>query len=1472
MSSQPANEPQSQGEIPNSAFTEFAARVSRYFLDFLETDFKRQQAPRRKVQLKNDAGFRTGVPLRKYPTLYAAVWKSLSTPVDQLQPLRIPRNRHTAPISPILRDLIRQHVDGIDASSFVDVHRDVLDFARSRRGNATDNPEKFVEDVQSAFGEAVGKHVVSPVLALLDGPFREKSYSAIESVYEVEVDLTESLARQAVEQLPAPLNHYLVSGDLSRTERVLSEFFSEHEAKERSKSFFDDFATADAFQELRDLANYMRLGGENLQVYLYVCDLRFGTSAYPVFYIPANINIDETSGDMTVEYDPHLYVNKRAIDYVAQELAATAATLALSPIDNRIIYLGQQQSFIELAERVIAKLRPTFDLNGDFDVGKPALQALESTRLRLSKAAYFAVFDRSDESLLNDYEALLAAVGNDQDGIAGLFEGIIRGFLVNEPISVQDHVSGAWDEKLPGDRLVAESPIPLNEEQRKILEALDHPDCRFITVQGPPGTGKSHTITAIAFNCILNNKNVLVLSDKQEALDVVENKLKSALASARQDDDFPNPILRLGKSGNTFSRLISPSSQTKIRNFHQSTKAHAAKLLADTVAARKDIQTAIASTINAYTGVSLSEIEDLHRREEIIETRVNGLARLLQDIRDDSRLHLLDAAVNAPRNHRAADILAQGTIPKPLPYDSLLWYCRVYATAQRLLPLRSHRSALGLFEALSPNELPLLDGFIANFESLRMPIVGYLFAGSKLRALNAQVRQALPDTRALDLHRHVPELKIVHECLVTISRALAEEGLTAAEGKAVYHLVQGEMSYADMPPVRDILMAFRGALGNQAERVERDLEVGKNFSSVGELLDFVETAIRYALLWRKISHSLASAPPFDYVGSKSTLEQLHTTRMTHEIDRRFLDFVENNRATAKTLGGLIKAKQQFPQDKFAGLKAAFPCIIAGIREFAEYVPLSLGIFDVVVVDEASQVSVAQAFPALLRAKKVVVFGDQKQFSNVKSAQASNTLNQGYLSGLEHHFKARISVAADKVQRLKQFDVKRSVLEFFELITNYTDMLRKHFRGYQELISFSSEYFYDGELQAIKIRGKPIDEVIEFSVVAPSAVPERYRNVNTPEAEFIRDRLRQLVDDEEGLSVGIITPFREQQQYLTRLLFADPYASRFEHELRLKIMTFDTCQGEERDVIVYSMVATPTHDLLNYIFPVDLQTAKDRVEEMLKAQRLNVGFSRAKERIHFVLSKPVEQFHGSIGRALSHYEALLTEHRVPDAEETDAASPMEAKVLDWIEKTPFFQRNRGRLELLAQFPIGNYLRQLDATYQHPAYRCDFLLRFQGDDRTFSVIIEYDGFQEHFTDHQRVHAGNYDKYYRAEDIERQMVLESYGYKFLRINRFNLGSDPVQTLSARLETLIAVASLDEDAAVVTRIHQGAEGLSNGSSKHCRRCEQIKPLASFYDPKLRGGEGGHGQICLECKRGSRSTGGRVRSFGRSRRYWRRW
>ena len=78
----------------------FAKRVLRYFQDFIQTDFKRQQAPRRRVILKNDAGFRMGVPLRKYPTLYDALLKQIKAPISKGFEFPIPKGRYTSPLSP----------------------------------------------------------------------------------------------------------------------------------------------------------------------------------------------------------------------------------------------------------------------------------------------------------------------------------------------------------------------------------------------------------------------------------------------------------------------------------------------------------------------------------------------------------------------------------------------------------------------------------------------------------------------------------------------------------------------------------------------------------------------------------------------------------------------------------------------------------------------------------------------------------------------------------------------------------------------------------------------------------------------------------------------------------------------------------------------------------------------------------------------------------------------------------------------------------------------------------------------------------------------------------------------------------------------------------------------------------------------------------------------------------------------------
>ena len=94
--------------------------------------------------------------------------------------------------------------------------------------------------------------------------------------------------------------------------------------------------------------------------------------------------------------------------------------------------------------------------------------------------------------------------------------------------------------------------------------------------------------------------------------------------------------------------------------------------------------------------------------------------------------------------------------------------------------------------------------------------------------------------------------------------------------------------------------------------------------------------------------------------------------------------------TADAQGHLVG----IPLRKYAGFQQEmWERLGRSIRDYAEFIPLEHGLFDLVIIDEASQVSIAQALPAIVRAKKVLVLGDRSQFGNVKTSNASKEVNK-----------------------------------------------------------------------------------------------------------------------------------------------------------------------------------------------------------------------------------------------------------------------------------------------------------------------------------------------------------------------------------------------------------------------------------------------------------------------------------------------
>ena len=122
---------------------------------------------------------------------------------------------------------------------------------------------------------------------------------------------------------------------------------------------------------------------------------------------------------------------------------------------------------------------------------------------------------------------------------------------------------------------------------------------------------------------------------------------------------------------------------------------------------------------------------------------------------------------------------------------------------------------------------------------------------------------------------------------------------------------------------------------------------------------------------------------------------------------------------------------------------------------------------------------------------------------------------------------------------------------------------------------------------------------------------------------------------------------------------------------------------------------------------------------LKMQRLNVGFSRAKDIMVFVHSMPIGDYTDSrLGDALQHYEKIRSaahDHYVED--ESVFGSPAEKHLYSLIVQTPFFAEHRDKLRLVAQFEIGKYIRQ-----EYKRYNDDTLGLSQGATQAGQRLVE------------------------------------------------------------------------------------------------------------------------------------------------------
>lgn len=255
-----------------------------------------------------------------------------------------------------------------------------------------------------------------------------------------------------------------------------------------------------------------------------------------------------------------------------------------------------------------------------------------------------------------------------------------------------------------------------------------------------------------------------------------------------------------------------------------------------------------------------------------------------------------------------------------------------------------------------------------------------------------------------------------------------------------------------------------------------------------------------------------------------------------------------------------------------------------------------GVFDLLVIDEASQCDITSAIPLIYRAKRVVVIGDSLQLPHITSIQK---YEQKYV--LE-----KLNLATDKYNYIDD-----SLYNKAEKIKNLSLLesvfLDQHYRSHPDIINFSNHNFYlpkAGKGLEVMTRAEDFTEGkpgIHWVDIKGEVAQQR--NENMAEVQACVDLVQKLASQHPNASIGVTTPFKHQKTELQRAI----------KDLSIKndilCDVIHKFQGDEKDIIILSLVVTGN--------------AKVSLAKFINESSpylLNVGVTRAKSSLYIVGDK------------------------------------------------------------------------------------------------------------------------------------------------------------------------------------------------------------------------------------------------------------
>lgn len=757
--------------------------------------------------------------------------------------------------------------------------------------------------------------------------------------------------------------------------------------------------------------------------------------------------------------------------------------------------------------------------------------------------------------------------------------------------------SGLYDDKIhvfpqeEVERHIAPEKLycPMSADSSQLAAVLYSATGKSFVLHGPPGTGKSQTITNIIAHNLALGKRVLFVSEKKAALDVVYKRLSQC---------------GLGP----FCLEIHSSKADKANVMKQFAEAMAI----EPPASSRQWQSMASNVVSSFSEIG-AYVKDLHRPATNGLTAYDCLARHgAKHSAAEASLIELDASSSTHENLVELGKVVQGLADEWKSVDHEAYDALKYVRTKDWTPdfqskvieqAEAFIKALEVEGAFKRNALLFWNAVKAAANgTISFP----LFSGS-IDDMRVKMQSILShiDAMRLVLSYRVNRRTAERAKCARFVEALEAGRFPVEEAQQVFEDSCAEKTLNTLISRSRILSGFSGI--KQEERIARFKELDEKYIDLvkGKLVSILSKRVY------EVEH-----PP--------AVKKSDGTIAAAEIDPETKKALALLKREAEKKKRFMAPRKLLAETKSVATKLK-PCFLMSPLSVAQYLPADSEAFDLVVFDEASQMTVWDVVGVIARGKQFIVVGDPKQLPPT-------------------NFFMKGDVAEDEQTDENQLADLESVLDECLASGMHSAHLNWHYRSRHEaLIAFSNRHYYDDRLNTFPSPENNDRLGVSFRYV-DGALYEHKSHTNPGEAEAVVDYLFERLADpkERKRSWGIVT-FNVSQQRLIEELIDEraedcEWAPEFFDDSKpdaFFVKNLENVQGDERDVIMFSIAYAP-----------DAQgrfaMSFGPVNRVGGERRLNVAITRAREQVVVFAAVHSADIHSertnSIG--VKHLKALM----------------------------------------------------------------------------------------------------------------------------------------------------------------------------------------------------------------------------------------